>query len=73
MIRIALVVLAAVAVLIAGVRFLAEEKPRRAGTNSIFPSEVVAVLGPGQGLCQDTRVPAGTRAVELRLRDARAG
>ena len=31
------------------------------------------MLEPGQGLCQDTRVPAGTRAVEVPLRDAAPG
>jgi hypothetical protein len=55
------------------VRFLGEDNPRRSGTNSIFPSEVVATLAPGHELCQDARVPAGTRAIELPLRDGVPG
>ena len=67
----AAIVIALVA--IAAVRFLGEENPRRSGTNSIFPSEVVAELAPGQELCQAARVPAGTRAIEMPLRDGVPG
>ena len=58
---------------IAAAGFLGEDNPRRSGTNSIFPSEVVATLEPGHELCQSARVPAGTRAVEIPLCDGVAG
>jgi hypothetical protein len=58
---------------IAAIGFLGEENPRRSGTNSVFPSEVVATLEPGHELCQSARVPDGTRAVEIPLRDGAAG
>jgi len=60
-------------VTIGAVRFLGEDNPRRSGTNSIFPSEVVATLEPGDELCQAARVPAGTRAIEIPLRDGVPG
>ena len=60
-------------VALAAVRFLGEDNPRRSGTDSIFPSEVVATLAPGHELCQDARVPAGTRAIEMPVRDGVAG
>ncbi len=62
-----------VLVAIVAVRFLGEDNPRRSGTDSIFPSEVVATLAPGHELCQDARVPAGTRAIEIPLRDGVPG
>ncbi len=40
---------------------------RLAGTNAVFPSEVVATVTPGQRLCQVGRLPDGTRAVEVPL------
>ena len=52
-----------VRVVIAAVGYLGKQNPRRSGTNSIFPSEVVAVLARGHELCQDARVPAGTVTV----------
>lgn len=54
-------------VLFAGLaaRGLAEKQPRRSGTNSVFPSSVVAELQRGQHLCQKTIVPADTRVIEI--------
>ena len=67
-------VLAVAAAVVAGallaalaVQGLADEQPRRSGTNSIYPGSVVAELKRGQHLCQAAVVPADTRVIEIPL------
>ena len=42
-----------------------DKQPRRSGTNSAFPTGVIAKIAPNQTLCQAAIVPQDTRAIEI--------
>ena len=44
---------------------LFDKQPRRSGTNSAFPTGVIAKIAPNQTLCQAAIVPQDTRAIEI--------
>ena len=48
---------------------LADKQPRRSGTNSAFPSGVIAKIAPNQTLCQAAIVPRDTRSIEIPFQD----
>jgi hypothetical protein len=64
---IAVAVIAGAVMAALAVQALAENQPRRSGTNSVFPGSVVAELKRGQHLCQAAIVPRGTRVIEVPL------
>ena len=65
LLAIAVVVVAGAILAVLAAQVLAEEQPRRSGTNSVFPGSVVAELKRGQHLCQAATVPADTRVIEI--------
>jgi hypothetical protein len=54
-----------VALAIAALWVLAQDAPRRAGTNNVQPSGEVARLAPGREVCQPEDVPPSTRSVAV--------
>jgi hypothetical protein len=62
---VAVIAIALLALLV--VPILAENQPRRSGTNSVFPGSPVAKLASGDFLCQAATVPRDTGAIEIPL------